>query len=194
MKDNTEIKDLLECFFEGETSIEEERVLHVYFKSGEVAPEFRKYAPMFSYFESERSIELDSAIAKKIKPSLNGKGQMAKGKEQMANGNEQMAKRQARIYRMPRYILLRASAVLLVASGATWFYFNNNSVGTNTQPIVNQHKHKAKTIVFDGSEDPKLAFEAVKSALVLTSNKMKKGTEPMSESLEKVREATTILK
>ena len=180
MTDNTEIKNLLECYFEGETSIEEERVLNAYFKSGAVAPEFRKYAPMFSYFESERSIELDSAIAKKIKPSLNGKGQMAK--------------RQARIYRMPRYILLRASAVLLVASGATWFYFNNNSVGTNTQPIVNQHKHKAKTIVFDGSEDPKLAFEAVKSALVLTSNKMKKGTEPMSESLEKVREATTILK
>ncbi len=174
MTDTTEIKNLLERYFEGETSIEEEEVLHAYFKSGEVAPEFRKYAPMFSYFESERTFALDNSIAEKIKPLSNGKGQIFKV--------------------IPRYILLRASAVLLLASGATWLYFNNNSVSANTQPIVNQHKHKAKTIVFDGSEDPKLAFAAVKSALVLTSNKMKKGTEPMSESLEKVREATTILK
>ena len=180
MRVKTEIKDLLERYFEGETSIEEERALELYFKSDEVATEFKKYIPMFSFFENERSFELRPLIAEKIKPAPNGK--------------EQMMKDRRKIRKIPRYILLRAIAVLLLASGATWLYFNNNSVGTNKQPLVSQHKHKARTIVFDGSEDPKVAFEAVKSALVLTSDKMKKGTEPMSESLEKVREATTILK
>ncbi|MDO4728942.1 MAG: hypothetical protein Q4B43_08075 [Bacteroidota bacterium] len=45
------MKDLLEKYFNGETSVEEEKELRVYFNSKHIDPEFEKYKPMFVYFQ-----------------------------------------------------------------------------------------------------------------------------------------------
>ena len=42
-----EIKNLLQLYFEGETSLEDERRLEEYFQSGEVADELKEYAEFF---------------------------------------------------------------------------------------------------------------------------------------------------
>ena len=47
------IEDLLDKYFEGETSAEEERKLRAYFTSGRVAEELKVYIPLFTYFEEE---------------------------------------------------------------------------------------------------------------------------------------------
>ena len=44
------IKNLLELYFEGETSLEQEAVLQNYFTSDEVAPELESYKPVFAAF------------------------------------------------------------------------------------------------------------------------------------------------
>ena len=52
-----EIKDILEKYFEGQTTLEEERVLKAFFSGGDIPPGLRKYEPHFKYLvsESERS-------------------------------------------------------------------------------------------------------------------------------------------
>lgn len=61
-----DIAKLLDKYFEGETSIQEERDLQKYFSSKEVAPEYLKYAPMFKFFEEEkREISLPQKGRKK---------------------------------------------------------------------------------------------------------------------------------
>lgn len=48
------VKDLLERYFNAETSLEEEQKLRDYFSKGDVAPEYNMYAPLFICFEEER--------------------------------------------------------------------------------------------------------------------------------------------
>lgn len=53
------IEELLERYFEGETSATEERQIRAFFASGEVPEHLAAYAPLFAYFdeEIERNVE-----------------------------------------------------------------------------------------------------------------------------------------
>lgn len=44
------IEQLLEAYFEGNTTLQEETTLRTYFSSTEVAPQLEQYAPMFTSF------------------------------------------------------------------------------------------------------------------------------------------------
>ncbi len=48
------IEQLLDAYFEGETSLAEEKILKEYFKRGEVAPHLEVYRDMFAYFETSK--------------------------------------------------------------------------------------------------------------------------------------------
>ncbi len=48
-----QIESLLEKYFDGETSIEQEKQLTKYFSSDNVAQHLQQYQPMFKYFEKE---------------------------------------------------------------------------------------------------------------------------------------------
>ncbi|WP_392447656.1 hypothetical protein ACF3OB_10410 [Capnocytophaga canis] len=52
------IHELIEKYFEGTTSIEEERTLHTYFNSENVASDLKHYQPMFAYFKTNREERL----------------------------------------------------------------------------------------------------------------------------------------
>lgn len=56
------IQILLEKYFEGETSLQEEKELKHYFSSANVAPEFIQYRDMFGYFEAEKTTETKTEI------------------------------------------------------------------------------------------------------------------------------------
>lgn len=47
------LNDILNRYFEGETSAEEERQLRIFFTSGDVPPEWIAYRPLFAYFKAE---------------------------------------------------------------------------------------------------------------------------------------------
>lgn len=51
------IKQLLEKYFEGATSIQEEKELKKYFSSGNIAPELMQYQRMFGYFHHQKDIQ-----------------------------------------------------------------------------------------------------------------------------------------
>lgn len=54
-----DIETLLEKYWEGETSIDEERALKAYFNSGNVAEPFQKFMPLFSALRDEQAVQLN---------------------------------------------------------------------------------------------------------------------------------------
>ena len=56
------IKNLLEKYFEGETSLQEEKELKNYFSSENIAPELLQYKSMFGYFSEEKTTESEREI------------------------------------------------------------------------------------------------------------------------------------
>lgn len=62
MKNIREIDALLERYWEGETTLEEERALKAYFASGEVNERHRSVAPLFRALREEQSLQLAARI------------------------------------------------------------------------------------------------------------------------------------
>lgn len=66
------IDKLIEKYFEGQTSLDEEKQLRAYFSTDDVADQYVMYAPMFRYFESEIKeedgvpIEMEPKSSKRI--------------------------------------------------------------------------------------------------------------------------------
>lgn len=62
------IEILLEKYFEGTTSIAEEKQLKAYFSSQDVAPNLEHYRSLFGYFKTEKEIEFDKKLP--LQPSI----------------------------------------------------------------------------------------------------------------------------
>lgn len=63
------IKQLLEKYFDGQTSIREEKELKSYFSSENIAPELMQYQNMFGYFSKEQQTETQKEFALRQKPN-----------------------------------------------------------------------------------------------------------------------------
>jgi hypothetical protein len=61
------IETLLEKYFEGQTSIDEERELGAYFSSSDVAQHLKQYQNLFNYFSTSRSEESQKEFKIKTK-------------------------------------------------------------------------------------------------------------------------------
>jgi hypothetical protein len=53
--DLQKIEQLLDTYFEGKTSVAEEKMLQEYFKSGEVAPHLEVYQDLFAFFATAKA-------------------------------------------------------------------------------------------------------------------------------------------
>lgn len=50
------INDLLEKYWEGETTVEEENILKSYFQNGQIMPEHEAFTPLFVYFNEQKKL------------------------------------------------------------------------------------------------------------------------------------------
>ncbi|MDR0427088.1 MAG: hypothetical protein LBH12_00635 [Dysgonamonadaceae bacterium] len=67
---NKDIQQLIENYFEGKTSLQEEQFLRNYFRQESTDVEFESYRPIFQYFNEERTLwkhkeQSDSFVRKK---------------------------------------------------------------------------------------------------------------------------------
>jgi len=58
-RSNENIKILLDKYWTGESSLEEEKMIYAYFKSGTIDPDLIEFAPLFGYFNSEKDTNID---------------------------------------------------------------------------------------------------------------------------------------
>lgn len=54
MENNRDIRKLLDLYFDGDTSLEQEEILRKVFSSGKFPPELESYRPLFCYVDRER--------------------------------------------------------------------------------------------------------------------------------------------
>ncbi|WP_291138713.1 hypothetical protein [Flavobacterium sp. UBA7663] len=56
------VEQLLEKYFQGETTIVEEKQLKAYFSSNDVVPHLAKYQALFGYFETQKGTQFEQKL------------------------------------------------------------------------------------------------------------------------------------
>ena len=146
--DSKEIGQLLEKYWNCETSLEDEQILRSYFSGPDVPDQMKDAAELFRFFESERKRSLDGAFDHAFMRSV------------------KKTERTAKVVSMVRWVqVARIAAGVLVMVAAT--YFVRNEV----------MKSKEQADVVDTFSDPKDALEETKKALMLISKSFGKAKE-----------------
>jgi len=132
------IESILEKYFEGESTLKDEKILFEYFNGANIASHLNIYKPLFQFVANEKMQQSKTQISKNI-PQKKSK----------------------------RWLSI-AAAVCVFTFGILWMY-----------------DAQVDSIPSDGAiEDPELAFEETKKALMLVSENLNKGmnkTEYLSE-------------
>ena len=72
------MKYLIDKYFDGKTSLEEERKLKDYFRSGQVENELKQYAPLFQVFENEQVSGVSPGFDERLFAKLNEETKVVK--------------------------------------------------------------------------------------------------------------------
>lgn len=154
---NTAIKQLVEKYFEGETSLVEEQQLRAYFKEGEVAEDLKTYQPLFQYFATAKKEELPSHFDERVVVKL-----------------QPPAKRRF-MRRMVQMSSVAASVMLVIGA---YFWYNTTDV---MPPVSNQINWEQYEIT-----DEKEAYKETKAALKLLSRNLNKGAKKAAKSMDRI--------
>lgn len=144
----SKIEELLEKYFEGETSIIEEKELKNYFSSPNVAKHLEQYKPLFGYFEMAK----EQTFAHEVS-GIEEESQVPNGMLELDNTNKK---------RKIAWLSIAASVVVLLGVG-TYTYFNINAVKENQE--------------LGTYDDPEEALEATQKALAMLSDNVNVGIE-----------------
>ena len=139
------IEKLLERYFDGDTSLEDEKILKDFFQGKSIPPHLVSLKDSFDYFSKEKTKEeLDESFDQKLLTKIN---------HIELNNKRQI--RQKYIY----YVSGIAASVLIIIS-----------IFTNIDPFSSKFK--------DTFNDPQIAYEETKSALLLVSEVFNRGLKP----------------
>jgi hypothetical protein len=135
--DSKEINELLDRYWNCETSLGEEQQLREYFRRDDIPAEWKETAALFQYFEENKKkslqdVSFNSRVLEKVRPAKEG-----------------------RVRRL-LYSSMRIAAGLVVVMMAIWF-------------IRNEVRKSTPQEMVDTYDDPKLAFEETKKALMMIS-------------------------
>jgi hypothetical protein len=149
MKDLRKIQELLEKYYKGDTSLEEEEVLRSFFAQQEGHANLKAEAELFRFFTQERSGGLPGDLEQKLERKIAGvePGQQKPG------------------LRLRYYWISGVAAAVLILAGI----FIDLQIRKNSTLIVRK----------DTYEDPYLAYVEAKKVLYMVSEKMNTATEPL---------------
>jgi len=154
-----DVDAILEKYWNGETSVQEENVLKAYFKSGKVSNNHLAFADLFSFFDEQAQITFDDSRSKDDKKDSPKTGQIIS------------------IFYKKWVYAAAAASVLIIASVFVIKNFNTET----TQP--------AYTSVHE-IEDPEEALRVTKEALAMVSKKFRKSQELIKENMGALEKAT----
>ncbi|MFK8008425.1 MAG: hypothetical protein AB8H03_18855 [Saprospiraceae bacterium] len=160
--DYKNINNLLEKYWEGETSLQEEDKLKQYFNNGNVAPQLEQYKSLFQYFKEEQDVMISDDFEKRLL-------------EQIENESKVVPAKIRKLSWMTSIRTIAAVGILLM--GAV-FVFQN--LPPDETDVWAQYE----------IEDEQEAIEATKAALALLSGKMKKGSKKATKGFSEMKTVT----
>lgn len=131
--DSGRIDELLNKYWNCDTSLEEEQELKAFFRNSEIPAQWKETADLFRYFDEQKNREVDTSVERNVLKAM---------------------KPQAGVVRKLFYNSMRIAAGIAVLVIAGWFVRNEIR---SQQPVE------------DTYEDPKIAFEETKKALLMIS-------------------------
>lgn len=148
----TEVKILLDKYYDGETSLDEEKLLKAYFKSGQVDPSLKEHATLFSFIRTESVVKAGEGLEEKIRENLSTSATIP-------------------FYRHRRFWIyvsgIAASLLFLLT-----LVFETR--------ISEDHKDTLDGTAYT-REDARKAYDQTRIALAYVSEKYVAGTEPLGE-------------
>ena len=172
--DYKKVNELLEKYFDGETSLQEETMLSTYFNENEVAADLQQYQPLFQYFKEEQAIQLSDDFENRLATAL---------EKLEAQPTE------AKIKKMPFISQLRRiAAAAVIIFGAFMAYQQINQPPAEEDLATND-----KFAPYDAMTEQE-AYERTKAALMLISNKLNTSTQKAAKGFIEVRNATNKVK
>lgn len=159
------IHQLLEKYWEGDTTLQEEKQLKDFFNHAKVPTELKEYQPLFQYFEYESQLKLDNDFEDRL----------------MAQLDNNTATIVPLLTRNSTYVMLRriaAIALLIFSIGYGVTYYQSNASKPTTIALE------------DLTEEERLQFEQAKAALVFASEKLNRGASLAATGVVKVHKST----
>lgn len=154
---------MLEKFYRGETSLDEELRLQQYFASQAVPEELIPDKELFEAFgDGTESVEVPDHLNERILHSI-----------------DRLEKKETRTRRISMYSLSGLAAGLLVLIAVYLFFLRDDN-----RPLI------ASNQMTDTYEDPMQAYEEAKKTLAYVSNKLNTGTSEL-EQVKQVSKMTT---
>lgn len=158
------MKNLIEKYFEGETTLQEEAELRSYFSSDDIDPALLPYQPLFRHFQHEREQTVSPEFDQKLNARLTATPKIVSMRKQRRN-------------------LLRIAAVGAVLLGA--FFFLQRPIEPTSPQAINWEKYEIT--------DEQAAYEETVKALKLLSSKLNKGTNKTVKEVEKIEKVSKYL-
>jgi hypothetical protein len=164
--ETNKIAKLLQTYFNGESTAEEERALENYFKSGKIAEEFQEYAPFFNGISELANVSDDSNIEEEIMDFI------------LENENREKTR-----YRWLWQTVTGIAASVIVILGGFLFYQQQQ------QPFKDTFEDPQEAYVY-AQQTLQLVSEKYNKGLVGLSNfeKLQKASEPIKKATAPVNE------
>lgn len=160
--DYKNINHLLEKYWKGETSLQEEETLQQYFNNGNVAPQLEQFKSLFQYFKEEQDVMISDDFEKRLLKQIETEQKIVP----------------AKVRKLSWMTSIRTiAAVGIILIGAVFVFQNLKPKETDVW---------AKYEVQDEQE----AIEATRAALALLSGKMKKGSKKATKGFSEMKTVT----
>lgn len=157
---NTSINNLIEKYWAGETSLEEERLIKTYFMSGNVSEEHEDMAPLFDFFSIESEItvgdlDLDLEVTKpkpKVRRLFPRLLTIAASMAILISASMLLFNNNSTIYKNKYTELQDPEEALEITMEALGFLSNKYEQGS--EPMTKYMKNLEKTVVFEFNDIP----------------------------------------
>jgi len=207
MKQMSNIRELLDRYWDGETTLEEERFLKAFFAREDIPEEYRQEARWFRILQSEQSVQMPGArrIALPVR-RFGWYGMAAAAAVVLLTGGVWWWTNQPEPEEQPIVEIHRpdknqkqvvSSPTVVVTSGGS------EKQREMTETPVRKTKNRTPTkvessipsaLVEDTCDDPEQALAEIKAALALVSSKINKSKHTLEKGLQEVDHVDVLLK
>lgn len=169
---NTHINQILDKYWEGESTLQEEQEIRSYFAKGDISDEHKAFAPMFGLFTMQQDEGYNKDLSEVLKASLSEAptGEASKDTEPKPSYG-------AKVFQLRKFIMAVAAVFAIVMTAV--IVMNQDSDIDSDIP-----KMASNIIILDGSDDSEEALKVTKEALAFLSGKLKKNGKNINSGIQ----------